>query len=111
MALRFSGRLNVIQVIPSLSVSTSTQVYSFFLTIGALLQKLVYQDFSIRVGKINRGLIERRSSKSLDTKAKLVDVLSFSQAEIIVSTTTEARNKSHVGRFPPNEWTRRARTC
>ncbi len=37
MALRFSGRLNVIQVIPSSSVSTSTQVYSFFLAIGVLL--------------------------------------------------------------------------
>ena len=33
IALRFSGRLKVIQVIPSSSVSTSTHVYSFFVTI------------------------------------------------------------------------------
>src|SRR6266545_1556100 len=47
IALRFSGRLNVIHVIPSSSVSTSTQVYSFFLAIGVLLQNLLWQDFSV----------------------------------------------------------------
>src|SRR5882724_6204563 len=47
IALRFSGRLNVIHVIPSSSVSTSTQVYSFFLAIGVLLQNLLCQDFSL----------------------------------------------------------------
>src|SRR5262245_19448242 len=45
MALRFSGRLNVIQVIPSWSVSIRTQVYSFFLAKGFSLKIKVESEF------------------------------------------------------------------
>src|SRR5262245_58786232 len=55
MALRFSGRLNVIQVIPSLSVSTRTQVYSFFLGIGGSPKT-----FKVESELFLHGPIERR---------------------------------------------------
>src|SRR3990172_4348176 len=82
IALRFSGRLNVIQVIPSSSVSTRTQLYSFFLAIWVLLQEIVCPEI-LRSGsaKSIQAQVSPIHLESLIMKGKVVDFLYSSQEQ------------------------------